>query len=61
MAVPDGSISRPVFMPEVYTTQGRGWSDWIEQFELAAGINGWDESVKLIFIPFAIWLCTRCL
>lgn len=34
-------------MPEVFTGVGREWSDWVEQFELAANINGWDDSVKL--------------
>lgn len=48
------AISRPVFMPEVYTGVGREWSDWIEQFELASTVNSWDDSVKLQFLSLLL-------
>lgn len=48
------AISRPVFMPEVYTGVGREWSDWIEQFELASTVNSWDDSVKLQFVSLLL-------
>lgn len=41
---------RPVFMPETFTGTGREWSDWAEQFEMAAEINGWDDALKLKFM-----------
>lgn len=41
---------RPVFMPETFTGTGREWSDWAGQFELAADVNNWDESLKLKFM-----------
>lgn len=43
-------ISRPLFMPETFTGVGREWSDWSEQFEMAAQVNGWDNELKLKFM-----------
>ncbi len=37
----------PVFMPETFTGVGCEWS---EQFDLAAEVNHWDESLKHKFI-----------
>lgn len=36
-------MARPVFMPETFTGMGREWSDWKEQFEMAAVVNNWNE------------------
>lgn len=43
------AMQRPIFMPEVFTGEGREWSDWLEQFEAAAEINCWGEPQKLKF------------
>ena len=44
-----GQTPRPVFMPETFTGTGREWSDWSEQFDLAAEVNNWDEALKIKF------------
>lgn len=49
-----GVVSRPVFMPETFSGVGRQWSDWAEQFELAAEVNGWDESLKFKFMSLLL-------
>lgn len=41
---------RPIFMPETFTGMGREWSDWADQFEMAANVNNWDEPLKLKFM-----------
>ncbi|XP_029914978.1 uncharacterized protein LOC115364535 [Myripristis murdjan] len=46
----NGATPRPVFMPETFTGAGREWSDWAEQFEMAADVNNWDESLRLKFM-----------
>uniref|UniRef100_A0A672T9I1 Peptidase A2 domain-containing protein n=1 Tax=Sinocyclocheilus grahami TaxID=75366 RepID=A0A672T9I1_SINGR len=43
-------VSRPLFMPETFTGVGREWSDWSEQFEMVAQVNGWDNELKLKFM-----------
>uniref|UniRef100_A0A8C1LF44 Peptidase A2 domain-containing protein n=2 Tax=Cyprinus carpio TaxID=7962 RepID=A0A8C1LF44_CYPCA len=43
-------VSRPLFMPETFTGVGREWSDWSEQFEMAAQVNGWNDELKLKFM-----------
>lgn len=43
-------VSRPLFMPETFTGVGREWSDWSEQFEMAAQVNGWNDDLKLKFM-----------
>lgn len=45
---------RPVFMPETFSCTGREWSDWAEQFEMAAKINGWDDVLKLKFMSLLL-------
>lgn len=44
------AMSRPVFMPETFSGTGRDWIDWAEQFEMAADVNNWDESLRLKFM-----------
>lgn len=46
--------ARPVFMPETFTGVGRAWSDWSEQFELAAEVNQWEEGLKLKFMSLLL-------
>uniref|UniRef100_A0A3B3SMD4 Peptidase A2 domain-containing protein n=1 Tax=Paramormyrops kingsleyae TaxID=1676925 RepID=A0A3B3SMD4_9TELE len=41
---------RPIFMPETFTGMGREWSDWMEQFEMAADVNNWDDALRLKFM-----------
>lgn len=48
------SLQRPVFMPETFTGMGRDWSDWSEQFELAAEVNHWTEELKLKFMSLLL-------
>lgn len=49
-----GPTPRPIFMPETFTGVGRGWSDWAEQFDLAADVNNWDETLKLKFMSLLL-------
>lgn len=42
-----GATPRPVFMPETFTGAGREWCDWAKQFEMAADVNNWDDSLRL--------------
>ena len=49
-----GQTPRPVFMPETFTGAGREWSDWSEQFDLAAEVNNWDEALKLKFMSLLL-------
>ena len=46
----NSSVQRPIFMPETFTGMGRDWSDWSEQFEMAAGVNQWGGELKLKFM-----------
>lgn len=48
------TTARPVFMPETFTGVGREWSDWSEQFDLAADVNNWDEPLKLKFMSLLL-------
>lgn len=48
------SIARPVFMPETFTGTGREWSDWKEQFEMAAVVNNWNDGMKLKFMALLL-------
>lgn len=48
------ATARPVFMPETFTGVGREWSDWSEQFDLAAEVNGWDDDLKLKFMSLLL-------
>uniref|UniRef100_A0A8C1TD44 Reverse transcriptase/retrotransposon-derived protein RNase H-like domain-containing protein n=1 Tax=Cyprinus carpio TaxID=7962 RepID=A0A8C1TD44_CYPCA len=48
------ATARPVFMPETFTGANREWSDWIGQFEIAAKVNGWDDSLKLKFLSLLL-------
>lgn len=43
-------LPRPVFMPETFTGVNREWSDWSEQFEMAAEVNNWNDDLKLKFM-----------
>lgn len=54
-------VSRPLFMPETFTGVGREWSDWSEQFEMAAQVNGWDNELKLKFVFIIFWSSQRYL
>ncbi|XP_041964789.1 uncharacterized protein LOC121723285 [Alosa sapidissima] len=51
---PSRATARPVFMPETFTGVGREWSDWSEQFDLAADVNNWDEPLKLKFMSLLL-------
>lgn len=41
-------------MSETFTGVGREWSDWSEQFDLAADVNNWDEGLKLKFMALLL-------
>uniref|UniRef100_A0A8C1PY10 Peptidase A2 domain-containing protein n=1 Tax=Cyprinus carpio TaxID=7962 RepID=A0A8C1PY10_CYPCA len=47
-------MARPVFMPETFTGMGREWSDWKEQFEMAAVVNNWNDGMKLKFMALLL-------
>lgn len=53
-ALSNMSIVRPVFMPETFTGTGREWSDWKEQFEMAAVVNNWNDGMKLKFMALLL-------
>ena len=42
--------NRPLVSPDTYSGD-RNWTDWVEQFEAAALVNGWDEPTKLLWLP----------
>lgn len=46
------AVPHPVFMPETFME--RKWSDWAVQFEMAAGINGWEDELKLKFMSLLL-------
>lgn len=48
------TVTRPVFMPEIFTGQGRDWSDWSQQFALAADVNNWNDDLKLKFMSLLL-------
>lgn len=43
-------VSHPLFMPETFAGVGRELSDWSEQSEMAAQVNGWNDELKLKFM-----------
>ena len=45
---------RPILMPETFTGTGREWSDWAAQFEMAADVNNWNESLSLQFMSLLL-------
>eukprot|EP00731_Ephydatia_muelleri_P019435 Em0012g260a len=51
---PEGSGSdqtnRPLVSPDTYSGD-RNWTYWVEHFEAAALVNGWDEPTKLLWLP----------
>uniref|UniRef100_A0A8C1ND16 Peptidase A2 domain-containing protein n=1 Tax=Cyprinus carpio TaxID=7962 RepID=A0A8C1ND16_CYPCA len=42
------------YVSETFTGVGREWSDWSEQFDLAADVNNWDEPLKLKFMSLLL-------
>ena len=45
--------NRPLVSPDTYSGD-RNWTDWVEHFEVAALVNGWDKPTKLLWLP--VWL-----
>uniref|UniRef100_A0A3P9HJN9 Peptidase A2 domain-containing protein n=1 Tax=Oryzias latipes TaxID=8090 RepID=A0A3P9HJN9_ORYLA len=43
-----------VFLPETFSGSERDWSDWAEQFEIAADVNNWDDALKLKFMSLLL-------
>ena len=42
--------ARPVVTPHAYTGDS-SWTDWADYFEVVAKVNGWDDSIKLNWLP----------
>ena len=42
--------ARPVVTPDAYTGDS-SWTDWADHFEAVAKVNGWDDSIKLNWLP----------
>ena len=42
--------TRPVVTPDAYTGDS-SWTDWANHFEAVAKVNGWDDSIKLNWLP----------
>eukprot|EP00731_Ephydatia_muelleri_P002205 Em0001g2205a len=42
--------TRPVVTPDAYTGDS-SWTDWADHFEAVAKVNGWDDSIKLNWLP----------
>uniref|UniRef100_A0A803JLP6 Peptidase A2 domain-containing protein n=1 Tax=Xenopus tropicalis TaxID=8364 RepID=A0A803JLP6_XENTR len=40
-------IHKPIFRPHPFDGVTREWTEWLEQFELTATINSWDEAARL--------------
>uniref|UniRef100_A0A8C1QK84 Peptidase A2 domain-containing protein n=1 Tax=Cyprinus carpio TaxID=7962 RepID=A0A8C1QK84_CYPCA len=53
-ATSNSIVNRPVFMPETFTGSGRDWSDWSQQFEMAAEVNNWNGDLKLKFMSLLL-------
>ena len=45
-------VNRPLVSPDLFTRQS-SWSEWIDVFEAAALVNGWDDNKK------RLWLLVR--
>ena len=42
--------NRPLVSPDTYSGD-RNWTEWVEHFEAAALVNGWDDPTKLLWLP----------
>uniref|UniRef100_A0A3P9MIM2 Peptidase A2 domain-containing protein n=1 Tax=Oryzias latipes TaxID=8090 RepID=A0A3P9MIM2_ORYLA len=42
------------FFCQTFSGSGRDWSDWAEQFEIAADVNNWDDALKLKFMSLLL-------
>ena len=42
--------TRPVVTPDAYTGDS-SWTDWADHFEAVAKVNGWDDFIKLNWLP----------
>ena len=47
------SRNKLLIVPETYQG-GKGWNDWITQFENVATVNGWDVEAKLNWIKVCL-------
>eukprot|EP00731_Ephydatia_muelleri_P014041 Em0007g1351a len=43
-------ITRPLVSPDAFAGY-TSWSDWVDHFEAAARVNGWDDATKLNWLP----------
>ena len=43
-------MTRPLVLPDAFTGD-TSWSDWVNHFEAAARVNGWDDVIKLNWLP----------
>jgi len=41
---------RPLISPEPFSGESN-WTDWLDHFEAAATVNGWDDPTKLKWLP----------
>ena len=44
------AATRPLISPEPFSGEC-SWTDWVDHFEAAATVNGWDDSTKLKWLP----------
>ena len=44
------AATRPLISPDPFSGEC-SWTDWVDHFEAAATVNGWDDSTKLKWLP----------
>ena len=44
------AATRPLISPEPFSGEC-SWTDWVDHFEAAAAVNGWDNPTKLKWLP----------
>ena len=42
--------ARSLVLPDAFAGD-TSWSDWVDHFEAAARVNGWDDATKLNWLP----------
>ena len=50
MAQP-GALAHPVIIPDPFRSEGGDWTLWLEKFNNAAVVNGYDDAARLRFLP----------
>ena len=46
-----GALARPVIIPNSFSGEGEDWPLWLEKFNNAAVVNGYNDAERLRFLP----------